>query len=200
MDMPTPFDDLGKEHQTLEADAAALRAMALRLSASPEASLDAARAHLLARLRAFRLDFRIHCRREEECLYPEARQVAVTGILSDQGLARFLDGEAEEDLSAHLGIARRLSEVAALLEAVEEAGRLAEEDLVRLRAMLGSALTVLEHHVRKEETMVYPVLRRCLTPAQLAAVQQRLWAMPVAHEGLASPAAEGDPEPDLPGW
>jgi len=175
----SPIDELRKEHQLFLTDISEVHTMIQGLGSSPEDAREAFGGMLGARIDIFRQGILTHFRREEECLYPDARlfvsQAAGTAGRPDI-LGHFLDSEAEDDVRAHQVIAARTDEIAALVAAAREKGQLPAQSLAHLRTLLGLTRSLLQRHAEKEDGMIFPFIERSLSPDQLAAVGERLRA------------------------
>ncbi len=172
-------EELLRDHRVLLSEVEALRESLLTLRIGPVADLEIAEGRLRARMTAFWKDWRLHCLREEMGLFAEAHRLVAEAAEPDRSLAAFLAGEAEEDLSAHVGISKRFYEALSLLEEIEGAGRLEEQELARLRTMVGLSFSLLTRHATKEESLIFPTLARALTPRQMAMIRKRLWETPL---------------------
>jgi hemerythrin-like domain-containing protein len=172
-------EELLRDHELLLSQVEDLRASLLALRPGAVANLELAEGRLRARTGAFWKDLRLHFLREEIGLFAEAHRLVTEAPQPDRPLAAFLAGETEEDLSAHVGISKRMNEAIKLVEEIEAAGLLATQDLARLRTMVGIALGLLSRHAAKEESLIFPTLARALTPRQLAAIRTRLRETPL---------------------
>ena len=177
MSHASPLDELRKEHQLVLADIADAHAMVREVGASPEAARDAFSGPLRSRLDMFRQGILLHFRREEECLFPDARLLVSQGAHGASILGEFLRSEAEEDMRAHQVIAARTEEIASLLAAGAQQGGLPALSLSHLRTLVGLTHDLLTRHAEKEDKMVFPLIERGLSADQLAIIHERLRAV-----------------------
>ncbi len=167
-------EELRKDHEILRKDTAAFEATVRGLARSPEATGEALSGSLRARLAYFQAGMRLHFRREEEGLFPDVRRMVSEGARRADVIAQFFREEAEDDLSAHTVLVARMDEMIGALAEAEAAGRLGEQEGHQLRVQFGLFKSLLERHAAKEDNLIFPMVERALTPAQLDAVLDRL--------------------------
>ncbi len=177
MTAKTPLDELRKDHGILVKDIKALASDLRELGESEDAARPALDGTLRARLTGFREGMLMHFRREEEGLFPDARRLASAGDAKLGVAVQFFAAEGEDDLAAHSTLGARMTEMIELLAEAEAAGRLDQQSLTRLRAILSLCQALFERHAAKENDLVFPMIERALTPAQLNAVWDRLAAI-----------------------
>jgi iron-sulfur cluster repair protein YtfE (RIC family) len=129
------------------------------------------------RLVYFHAGLRLHFRREEEALFPDARRMVSDGAAKVDIIGRFFGEEADDDLNAHAALGSRVEEMIAILERVQAAGALDEQSRTRLRALFSVVDSLFQRHATKEDRFIFPMVARALTPAQQQAVLDRLAAI-----------------------
>ena len=174
MSHASPLDELRREHQLVLADIADIHTAMRETATSTESARDVIGGSLRSRLDMFRQGILLHFRREEECLYPDARLLISKGAGRADVLGQFFNSEAEEDMRAHHVIANRVSEIAALLAAGEQQGSLPALSLSHLRTLVGLTHDLLARHAEKEDKMIFPLIERNLSGDQLAIIYERL--------------------------
>lgn len=177
MTAKTPLDELRKDHGILANDIKALASDIRDLGESGDAARPALDGTLRARLIDFYEGMLMHFRREEEGLFPDARRLASESNAKLGVAAQFFAEEGEDDLAAHTTLGARMTEMIELLAEVEAAGILDQQSLTKLRAVFSLTQGLLERHAAKEDDLVFPMIERALTPAQLNAVWDRLAAI-----------------------
>ncbi len=187
----SPLDELRREHQLVLADIADAHAMMREVSTSPETARGAFSERLRSRLDMFHQGISLHFRREEECLYPDARGFLSQGARGVGIVGGFLSSEAEEDIRAHQVIAARTNEIAALLAAGVQQGGLTALSLSHLRTLVGLTHDLLARHAEKEDKMIFPFIERGLSADQLAIVGERLRSVRAVSD-LAGPEGLGE--------
>ena len=171
----SPIQELRTEHQRLMKDAKDLQTTVGGLSTNPEAAQEATSGHLRSRAEQFRDDLLAHFRREQECLFPDARQAVSEGAPAVDILGQFFSAASEDDISAHTGLAARMDDITAALASIEQAGRVDDSSAARLRMLMDLVRGSLERHAQKEDALIYPMIERVLSPEQMEQVSQRLW-------------------------
>jgi hemerythrin-like domain-containing protein len=172
------LEGLYREHRALAMEAAGLREAVRRLAASPDPGADSALSgRLRGRLARFHELLGHHFYREQEGLYPEARQLISQGAGRGDIFGQFFAAEAEEDLGAHETLRVRVEEMIGAVAAVEQAGQLEAGALARLRSTLGLVCDLLQRHADKEDRFIYPMLQQSLDHEQRQRVRQRLTEM-----------------------
>jgi hemerythrin-like domain-containing protein len=120
---------------------------------------------------------RVHFRREEEGVFPEAQRMVSEGAQGADVFGRFFAQEAEDDMGAHAALARRANEMAEMLGQMQDAGGPDEASARRLLVLAKLTATLLERHAAKEDTLIFPMIEKSLTPAQVDEVRDRLRAL-----------------------
>jgi iron-sulfur cluster repair protein YtfE (RIC family) len=169
----SPFDELREEHVALLADAGDLQA-SLRGLTQPEAATLGGGSLIRDTLDIFQRRLRVHFRREEEGVFPEAQRMVSEGAQDADVFGRFFAQEAEDDMSAHATLASRAKEMLEMATQIEEAGGPDEASARRLLALANLTASLLERHAAKEDTLIFPMIQKSLTPAQVDAVRDRL--------------------------
>lgn len=191
MSHASPLDELRKEHQLVLADIADIHAAMRETATSPESARDILSGTLRSRLGMFHQGILLHFRREEECLFPDARVIVSQSAGRANLLGEFLESEAEEDMRAHQVITARTNEIASLLTAGEQQGSLPALSLSHLRTLVGLTHDLLVRHAEKEDKMVFPLIERSLSTDQLELIYERLRAVRAVSD-LAGPEGLGE--------
>jgi hemerythrin-like domain-containing protein len=173
MEPRSPFDELREEHVALLVDARDLQA-SLRGLAQPEAATLGGGSLIRDTLDIFQRRLRMHFRREEEGVYPDAERMVSEGAQGADVFGRFFAQEAEDDMSAHATLARRAQEMLEMATQIEGAGGPDEASARRMLALANLTASLLERHAAKEDTLIFPMIQKSLTPAQVDAVRDRL--------------------------
>lgn len=205
MAAPSAIDELRKDHDILRRDMEALVSAVRSLGQDPQAIQEALSGSLRERLAYLYAGMRLHFRREEEGLFPDARRMVSEGARKVDILGQFFGEEAEDDFNAHAELGIRMEEMMGILEDVEAAGRLDDQVCARLRTVMGLVRSLLDRHAAKEDTLVFPMIERSLTSEQRDAVLDRLAAITPDVEasdprmrqadGLSGPGPAEDEQP-----
>ncbi|MBN1460159.1 MAG: hemerythrin domain-containing protein [Armatimonadetes bacterium] len=172
--MPTsPFDDLNEEHRALQTDVAELKSTIRNLTGQETSSLGSGGV-IRDELEMFRKKLRIHFRREEEGLFPEARRIISEGARGADVFGSFFAEEAEDDMSAHASLTSRANQMLEIAGQLEESGRPDEQTARQLLSLINLTSTLLDRHAAKEETLIFPMLEKSLTSDQVDDVQSRV--------------------------
>jgi len=172
--MPTsPFDDLNEEHRALMNEAGELKSTIRNLTGQETSSLGSASV-VRDELEMFRKKLRIHFRREEEALFPEARRIISEGARGADVFGSFFAEEAEDDMSAHAVLTSRVNEMLEIANQLDERGRPDEETARRLLSLVNLTSSLLERHAAKEDTLIFPMLEKSLTSEQVDDVRSRV--------------------------
>lgn len=177
MSRRNPIEDLKRQHAVLAAEMNGIGELARRLQVDSPEEL---RAEFRERTGVLRRALDMHFLREEEALFPEARRMAAQGAVRSDLLGQFLEGEQEEDLRAHSVMSARMEQAEHLL-AMDMDGPI----LAKVKALVSATASLCGAHSAKENTMIFPIIERALTPEQ----QQEIWER---MESLRPP--EGPPE------
>jgi hemerythrin-like domain-containing protein len=173
METRSPFDELREEHVALLVDARGIQA-SLRGLTQPQTAALAGGSLIRNTLDIFQRRLHAHFRREEEGAFPEARRMVSEGAQGADVFGRFFAEEAEDDMSAHAALARRANEMLEMAAQTEAAGGPDQASARRLLALADLTASLLERHAAKEDTLIFPMIERALTPAQVDAVRDRL--------------------------
>jgi hemerythrin-like domain-containing protein len=190
MSEKSPIEELREEHSALGADAKDLKESVRGLGAGTGAAWSDVGGALAERVEMFRRSLLLHFRREEEGLFPEAKRMVSERARRADVMGRFFGEEGEEDIAAHAALASRVEDILALLDQVEKAGQIDDHSLARLRTLTDLTVGLLERHVQKEDTMIFPMVERSLDALQLSEVQQRMTGLASAQDLLTS--SDGD--------
>jgi len=168
----TPFEELREEHTALLNEAQDIQSTVRALSGGKEASLGVSEI-LGDELEMFRGQLRMHFRKEEECLFPEAQRMISEGAATGDLFGRFFGEEAEDDMSAHSALSRRTNEMLEVTDGIADSGG-SQDKARKLMALVNLIVGLLERHAAKEETLIFPMLEKSLTTAQIETVRSRL--------------------------
>jgi iron-sulfur cluster repair protein YtfE (RIC family) len=174
MTVEPPLDRLRRDHATATQAVKVVADLVADLSGSaPAPSPDAGErlSNSVAKLREILL---LHFRLEEEALFPQVRAMMSEGAPAVDILSQFLDGEADDDLTAHFLLRSRLRELTAALDAGQQAGGLAADQLTAIRTTTNLLADILRRHADKEHKLIFPMIERMLDPAQMAEVAERM--------------------------
>lgn len=169
----SPFEDLKDEHVALLTEMNDIQSSVRGLMGEEAAALGGG-AVLRDELEIFLRQLRIHFRREEEGLFPEAKRMISEGAQGADVFGSFFGEEAEDDMSAHAALARRANEMLALAVQMEDTGRPDESSSQKLRALAALTSGLLQRHAAKEDTLIFPMLEQGLKPDQVDQVSERL--------------------------
>ncbi len=158
-----PIEDLKRQHGLLAAELDGIRELARKLQENSPEDLCA---EFRGRMGVLRQALDTHFLREEEALFPAARELVSGGGAQAGLLDRFLEGEQEDDLTAHSVMSARMEQAEHLL-AMELDG----PTLAKVKALVAATASLCEAHSAKEDTMIFPIIERSLTPEQ----HQHIW-------------------------
>lgn len=175
MSQASPIDELRKEHQRLLTDLKDLQD-------SARESSDQVTATGRDRMEMFQRALQIHFRREQEGLFPDARQLVARSSKPPAVLSSFFGSEAEEDIDAHRVLAERTQQLLDLVWDISQAVKPDPPSMARFRALLSLTLGLLERHADKEDKLIFPMIERSLEPEQLEQVAERMHALGSAAE------------------
>lgn len=173
MSAKSPFEDLRDEHVALLAEMNDIQSSVRGLMGEGTASLGGG-AVLRDELEMFQRQLRIHFRREEEGLFPEAKRMISEGAQGADVFGAFFGEEAEDDMSAHAALARRATDMLEIAVQMEDAGGPDEGSAQKLRALASLTAGLLQRHAAKEDTLIFPMLEKGLMPDQVDQVGERL--------------------------
>jgi len=168
----SPFDDIREEHISLLTEMNEVQSAIRGLSGREMGSLGQ-QAVVRDVLEMFRQRFRLHCRREEEALFPEASRLVSEGARGADVFGSFFASEAEDDMNAHASITGHVNEMIDLAAAMEDANS-ADDSIRKLPPLASLTAGLLQRHAAKEDTLIFPMLERSLTPDQIDEVRARL--------------------------
>ena len=174
MTVESPLDRLRQDHAAATQAVKAVADLVGEVSSSaPAPSADAGErlSSSVAKLRDMLL---LHFRLEEEALFPQVRAMMSEGAPAVDILSQFLDGEADDDLTAHFLMRARLRELASDLDAGQQAGGLAADQLAAVRTTTNLLADILRRHADKEHRLIFPMIERMLDAAQMAEVADRM--------------------------
>ncbi len=197
MTASTPIEELREEHASLLNDAREIQGAVSALGAGTGAAWADIGGTLADSVEMLRRGLLIHFCREEVGLFPEARRMIAGPARAAKAIGRFLAGESEEDVGAHAALASRTEDTLALLREIEERGKLFEQSLWRLRTLVGITISLLERHLEKEESIVFPMIERSLDPVELREVRKRMSGLGSAHDLV--PPSGASCRPDMSG-
>jgi len=172
MAVRSPFDDIRDEHLNLLTEMNEVQAAVRGLTGREMGALGQ---QLVVRdvLEMFRQRFRLHCRREEEALFPEANRLVSEGARGADIFGSFFTSEAEDDMTAHAAITGHVNEMIDLADALQRPD--SEGEAARKLPPLASLTAgLLQRHAAKEDTLIFPMLEKSLTSDQVEQVRTRL--------------------------
>jgi iron-sulfur cluster repair protein YtfE (RIC family) len=179
----SPFQELLQDHSLLSAEAQECGAT---IQKSLQVASDEWKAHcslLQNELEILKRKLRLHFLQEEECVFPESRESVSKQAGRADIFGGFLGGEAEEDLGAHQRILHRMEEMLVLAGQLAEQKR--EEATIRkLLAVFNLTSSLLQKHVEKEDTLIFPMLERTLDTQQLNLIYEKLKLMASSQDLL----------------
>ncbi len=164
------LDDLKREHEAVLARLCALIEEVERVEAGSVELTQEMLAACRESVRSLHKVFVDHRCREEVGLFPDVEQIVSRGAPRVDILRAFFEGEADDDIAAHVAIEARLKEIEALLERMLQGEEVGPALGDTARAMVD----LLTRHATKEDTEVFPVMVRVLSEEQLAGVAKRL--------------------------
>lgn len=170
----SPFDELREEHAALLIDVRDLQSSIRRMTQPDATTLGGQVSSVRDQLELLSRRFRAHFRREEEGVFPEAQRMVSEGAQGADVFGRFFAQEGEDDMSAHATLASRAKEMLETATQIEEAGGPDEASARRLLALANLTASLVERHAAKEDTLIFPMIQKSLTPAQVDAVRDRL--------------------------
>jgi hemerythrin-like domain-containing protein len=173
MSVKSPFEDLREEHAALLREMQDLHSSVRGLAGAETSSLGGAGV-VRDELEMFRRRLRVHFRREEEGLFPEARRMVSEGAKGADVFGSFFAEEAEDDMSAHAALASRAEEMVQLTSEIEDAGGADEGSARKLLALSNLTAGLLQRHAAKEDSLIFPMLEKSLTQEQVDDVRSRL--------------------------
>jgi hemerythrin-like domain-containing protein len=189
MPVRSPFKDLLEEHTALVAEAGDLLA-SMRGFASPNReSLGRSSTVLRDGLGIFSKHLNTHFRREEEALFPEAQRLVSEGAQGADIFGRFFAEEAEDDMGAHAALAARTNEMVGLTAQLGDEVAGDPAGARKLLAVGTATVSLLQRHAAKEDSLIFPMIERSLTPAQLDHVRERLNAIGSGRD-LSGPSSD----------
>ncbi len=173
MQTRSPFDELLKEHAGLISAAGALET-SIRGLTKPDTAALSGGAVVRDELDLLQRAMKLHFRREEEAVFPEAQRMVSEGATGADVFGRFFAQEAEDDMSAHAILTGRASEMIQIAQQIEGSSGLDGQAVLRLLALANLTMSLLQRHAQKEDTLIFPMIERSLTPDQVDIVSQRL--------------------------
>jgi hemerythrin-like domain-containing protein len=168
----SPFDDIREEHISLLTEMNEVQSAIRGLTGREMGTLGQ---QVVVRdvLEMFRQRFRLHCRREEEALFPEASRLVSEGARGADIFGSFFTSEAEDDMSAHATITGHVNEMIALADAMQEPDS-ADDAARKLLPLASLTAGLFQRHAAKEDTLIFPMLEKSLTSDQVEQVRARL--------------------------
>lgn len=185
----SPFDELTEDHASLRAEMQGLQHSVRALTQGNEGAPGSGGKLIQDELGVLRKRLHAHFRREEECVFPEGQRMVSEGAEGADVFGNFFQSEAEEDISAHQVLLRRVNEMLEQTAAIETSG-LDEGSGRRLLAAVNLTLSLLERHAGKEDRLIFPLLQRSLDIVQLDQIAERMQQL-VSDRDLASGEEDG---------
>lgn len=173
MSVRSPFEDLKEEHTAVLREMQDLQSAVRGLVGGDASSLGGAGV-VRDELEMFRRRLRVHFRREEEGLFPEARRMISEGAKGADVFGSFFAEEAEDDMSAHASLAGRTDEMLQVIHQIEASGGPDEASAGKLLALSSLTAGLLQRHAAKEDSLIFPMLEKSLKPEQVDDVRSRL--------------------------
>ncbi len=116
----------------------------------------------------------MHFAKEEEGLFAEVVDLA-TEELSEAGiLAGFFAEQSDDDILAHTTLRMRMQEIERLLPDIRETNGGGQHVAGELHDALLFSRDLFRRHTQKEDTIVFPLIERILTPEQMTEVRLRI--------------------------
>ena len=188
MEQRSPFGELADDHMALVVDMGDLQGAIHRLAQPGVGALDSGR-QIVDLLDSFQWRLRVHFRREEEGVFPEAQRIVSEGAQGADVFGRFFAEEAEDDMSAHATLARRTSEMLEIATRMADAGAPDQASARHLLALVDLTANLLQRHADKEDRLIFPMIEKSLTPQQVGEVRDRLRKIPTERD-LGPPGEE----------
>ncbi|MFB3883383.1 MAG: hemerythrin domain-containing protein [Armatimonadota bacterium] len=188
MEPRSPFGELADDHMALVVDMGDLQGAVRRLNQPSLGTLDSGN-QIADMLDAFQWRLRVHFRREEEGVFPEAHRIISEGSKGADVFGRFFGEEAEDDMSAHSALARRVNEMTEIAAHIASSGASDQAAARRLLALVNLTANLLQRHADKEDRLIFPMIENSLTPEQVGAVRDRLRQIPTERD-LGGPGEE----------
>jgi len=187
----SPFEDLKDEHVSLLGEMTELVGR-MRDMANPEkTALGGSAGVLRDGLEMFDHHLHTHFRREEEGLFPEAQRMISGGAQGADVFGRFFAEEAEDDMGAHATLSERTSKLLSILADLEALGGVDEATSRKLLAIGNATAGLLQRHAAKEDSLIFPMIERSLTPGQVEQVSARLEKIGSARDLTGESPEEG---------
>ncbi len=187
----SPFEDLMEEHVALVTEMGDLLGSIRELTNQEKMALGGGPGMLRNSLEILQYRLRMHFRREEEGLYPEAQRIISEGARGADIFGRFFAEEAEEDMGAHGTLTKRINEMLAVMADLDTSGATGEAATRKLQALGNATAGLLQRHAEKEDTMIFPMIERSLTPIQVGQVSERLEKIGSARDLTGESSEEG---------
>lgn len=186
MPRTSPFEEMKQDHESVLQEMRELRETLRGLSGKgPRGWGDVGRV-VRDRLEMFRRDLRLHIRREEDAVFPEARRLLSEDAGRVDVIGSFFAGEAEDDVAAHATLAARADEMLTMVAEMGDSGGATEQSLRKLAAVGEATARLLEQHAAKEDSLIFPFLERTLTEDQVDAVRAELQRLGSARDLIGS--------------
>jgi len=174
MAVASPLDRLREDHAAAIEAVRDLADLAGALSASAPTPWSDSGERLSGALEKARDILLLHFRLEEEALFPEARAIISAGAPAVDILTQFLDGQADDDLTAHFLMRSRLRELASALDAGRQVGELDADEVGVIHTNTNLLADTLRRHAEKEHRLIFPMIERMLDEAQMKEVAERM--------------------------
>jgi hemerythrin-like domain-containing protein len=104
---------------------------------------------------------------------------------------RFFAEEAEDDMGAHATLSERTSKLLSILADLEALGGVDEATSRKLLAIGNATAGLLQRHAAKEDSLIFPMIERSLTPGQVEQVSARLEKIGSARDLTGESPEEG---------
>jgi len=169
-----PLDKLRHDHAAATQAVKAVADLVADLTGAPSTAWPGIGERLRSSIEGLAQNLLLHFRLEEEALFPQVRAMMSEGAPAVDILSQFLDGEADDDLTAHFLMRSRLRELTSVLDAGQQAGGLAADQLAAIRTTTNLLADILRRHADKEHRLIFPMIERMLDAAQMAEVADRM--------------------------
>jgi len=169
-----PLDKLRHDHAAATQAVKAVADLVADLTGAPSTAWPGIGERLRSSIEGLAQNLLLHFRLEEEALFPQVRAMMSEGAPAVDILSQFLDGEADDDLTAHFLMRSRLRELTSVLDAGQQAGGLAADQLAAIRTTTNLLADILRRHADKEHRLIFPMIERMLDAGQMAQVAERM--------------------------
>jgi len=168
----SPTGRLREEHASALAQIREMEAAVKATAGGGHGKWGEAAGEIGERVEKLRAGLLVHFRQEEEALYPDVREMVGKGAPRVDILGQFFEETADDDLTAHHILRNWVREMVEMAAAVGEGWTVGD-----LETLVRESRDLLTRHVKKEDTLVFPMVERLLSPEQMAAAGRRMAAI-----------------------